>query len=63
MELSKKIEEKDLIQYFPEIQKLIEEWKKKYSILPEEDLSSIPTEDIYPFITQPFYTYQIHSVA
>ncbi|RKY68171.1 MAG: hypothetical protein DRQ24_12030 [Candidatus Latescibacterota bacterium] len=63
MKLSKKIEEKDLIQYFPEIQKLIEEWKKKYSILPEEDLSSIPTEDIYPSITQPSYTYQIHSVA
>ena len=62
MKSLKKIKEKDLLQYFPEIQKLIDEWKKIYSILPE-DLSSIPTEDTYPFITQPSYIYQIHSVA
>ncbi|HEC92314.1 MAG TPA: hypothetical protein ENI51_04875 [Candidatus Atribacteria bacterium] len=63
MRLNKKIKEEDLAQHFPEIQRLIEEWRKKYSLLPEEDLYPTLTEDKYPFIIQPFYTYQIHSVT
>jgi hypothetical protein len=60
MNLNKE-KEKDLLQHFPEIQKLIKEWEETYSL--PQDLLSVETEDKQPFITQPFYTYQIHTIS
>jgi len=61
VEKDQKIDEKYLFEHFGEIQKLIIEWEKKYPI--SMDLLSVESEDQKPFITQPFYTYQIHAVS
>jgi len=61
MKKTKKIDEKYLFTHFKEIQELITEWEEKYSI--PIDLPSVEPEDQKPFITQPFYTYQIHAVG
>lgn len=61
MEPIRKLKEEDLLQNFSEIQRVIKEWEEKY-LLPQ-DLFPAETEDRQPFITQPFYTYQIHAVS
>jgi len=61
MQFEDKIKEKDLLNNFSDIQKLIKEWEKKYPL--PDDLPFVEPEDQKPFITQPFYTCQIHAVS
>lgn len=57
--MNEKITEKDLLDNFSSIEKLIKEWDELYTYPISPD--SVKKEDITPLISEPTFIYDVHA--
>jgi hypothetical protein len=56
--MNEKITEKDILENFSYIEKLIKEWETFYTTPP---FTENPKEEITPIITEPIFIYELHT--
>jgi len=56
--MDEKITEKELLNNFSDIEKLIKEWDAIYTTPPSKE---IPKEEVTPIISEPIFIYEIHT--